>query len=110
MCSPSHLHPSSPFHVNPSNTVAQHRQPYQQQTHQNPQQQRPQPQPKDVPATSPDSAIAGRHYSARMHHVPHPHAHSRARHINFSEIIYQDDSRNQDLLQFGAQGGSVPSA
>jgi len=106
----SRLHPPSPFHVNPPNTVSQHRQPYQQQAPQNPQQQRSQPQPKDVPATNPDGAIVGRHYSARMHHVPHPHAHSRARHINFSEIIYQDDARNQELLQFGAQGGSVPSA
>ena len=105
----SHIHPSSPFHVNPPNAVSQHRQSYQQQT-QNPQQQRSQTQPKDVPASNGDGAIVGRHYSARMHHVPHPHAHSRARHINFSEIIYQDDSRNQDLLQFGAQGGSVPSA
>ena len=105
----SHLHPSSPYHVNPPNTVSQHRQSYQQQSPQNPQ-QRLQPQQKDVPATNPDGTIVGRHYAARMHHVPHPHAHSRARHINFSEIIYQDDSRNQDLLQFGAQGGSVPSA
>ena len=105
----SHLHPSSPFHVNPPNTVTQHRQPYQQQTPQN-SQQRHQPQQKDVPATNPDGTVVGRQYSARMHHVPHPHAHSRARHINFSEIIYQDDPRNQDLLQFGAQGGSVPSA
>ena len=107
----SHLHPPSPFHVSPPNPVSQHRQSYQQQPPQNPQQQRPQPQQKDVPTTNPDGTIVGgRHYSARMHHVPHPHAHSRARNINFSEIIYQDDSRNQELLQFGTQGGSVPSA
>lgn len=107
----SHLHPSSPFHVSPPNTVSQHRQPYQQQPPQTPQQQRPPPQQKDVPATNPDGTIVGsRHYPARMHHVPHPHAHSRARNINFSEILYQEDSRNQELLQFGPQGGSVPSA
>lgn len=106
----AHLHPPSPFHVSPQNTVSQHRQPYQQQQPSNPQQQRPPPQQKDVSTTNADGTVVGRHYQARMHHVPHPHAHSRARNINFSEMIYQDDSRNQDLLQFGAQGGSVPSA
>ncbi|KAL4074016.1 CCAAT-binding transcription factor (CBF-B/NF-YA) subunit B-domain-containing protein [Scleroderma yunnanense] len=34
-------------------------------------------------------------FQARLHHVPHPHAHTRLRHLNFSEGLYPDEDGGQ---------------
>jgi nuclear transcription factor Y, alpha len=72
-------------------------------------------QSKDPPTTQSDPIVLRTQFP-QMHHVTHSHTHHpRTRNLNFSEILYgQEDAglerRDQDLIQFGAQDGSVPSA
>ncbi|KAG6332697.1 hypothetical protein ID866_6388 [Astraeus odoratus] len=34
-------------------------------------------------------------FQATLHHVPHPHAHARLRHLNFSDALYPNDDPGQ---------------
>lgn len=48
----------------------------------------------------------------QMHHVPHPHAHARQHHSNFSYQMYASPSdlemqrRTEEMIQFGTSGPS----
>ncbi|KAG9316518.1 CCAAT-binding transcription factor (CBF-B/NF-YA) subunit B-domain-containing protein [Chiua virens] len=50
--------------------------------------------PGKAPA-NPSVTLRSPYSQAQMHHVPHPHAHTRLRHLNFADGLYQADETPQ---------------